>query len=133
MFGRNANREIDSLIGSSSRIEGDLYFSGGLRIDGQVQGKVIASNGPDSVLVVSEHARIQGEVRCGHLIVNGYIEGTVYSAELLELQPKGRIHGDVHYKLLEMHGGSLVTGQLTHQQANVLQLSLAAGAEPTEA
>ena len=115
MFGRNAKSEIDSLIGIAARIEGDLCFSGGLRIDGEVHGNVIASEEPDSVLIVSEHARIEGEVRCANLVVNGYIAGSVHSTELLELQPKGRIHGDVHYKLLEMHGGALVTGKLTHQ------------------
>jgi cytoskeletal protein CcmA (bactofilin family) len=118
MFGRNAKSEIDSLIGISARIEGDLIFSGGLRIDGEVHGNVIAGDAAaDSVLIVSEHARIEGEVRCANLVVNGYIAGTVHSTELLELQPKGRIHGDVHYRLLEMHGGALVTGKLTHAAA----------------
>ena len=115
MFGRNAKSEIDSLIGISARIEGDLVFTGGLRIDGEVHGNVVAADGNESVLIVSEHARIEGEVRCANLVVNGYIAGTVYSSDLLELQPKGRIHGDVHYRLLETHGGALVTGKLTHQ------------------
>jgi cytoskeletal protein CcmA (bactofilin family) len=118
MFGRNAKSEIDSLIGISARIEGDLVFTGGLRIDGEIHGNVIAGDtAGDSVLIVSEHARIEGEVRCANLVVNGYIAGTVRSTELLELQPKGRIHGDVHYRLLEMHGGALVTGKLTHEAA----------------
>ena len=117
MFGRNAKSEIDSLIGISARIEGDLVFSGGLRIDGEVHGNVRTSDGEGavSVLIVSEHARIEGEVRCANLVVNGSIAGSVYCTELLELQPKGRIHGDVHYRLLEMHGGALVMGKLTHQ------------------
>jgi cytoskeletal protein CcmA (bactofilin family) len=120
MFGRNAKSEIDSLIGISARIEGDLVFTGGLRIDGEVHGNVIAGDAAaDSVLIVSEHARIEGEVRCANLVVNGYIAGTVRSTELLELQPKGRIHGDVHYRLLEMHGGALVTGKLTHEAASI--------------
>lgn len=120
MFGRNAKSEIDSLIGISARIEGDLVFTGGLRIDGEVHGNVIAGDAAaDSVLIVSEHARIEGEVRCANLVVNGYIAGTVRSTELLELQPKGRIHGDVHYRLLEMHGGALVTGKLTHEAAAI--------------
>jgi len=129
MFGRNAKSEIDSLVGISARIEGDLCFTGGLRIDGEVHGNVIAGDGADSVLIVSEHARIEGEVRCANLVVNGYIAGSVYSSELLELQPKGRIHGDVHYKLLEMHGGALVTGKLTHQQAGEPVFHLAVGSE----
>jgi cytoskeletal protein CcmA (bactofilin family) len=132
MFGRNAKSEIDSLIGISARIQGDLCFSGGLRIDGEVLGNVIAADGPDSVLIVSEFARIEGEVRCANLIVNGYIAGPVFASELLELQPKGRIVGNVHYRLLEMHGGAAVTGTLTHQQVGEPVFHLAA-AEASEA
>lgn len=131
MFGRNAKSEIDSLIGISARIEGDLCFTGGLRIDGEVRGNVIAADGPDHVLIVSEHARIEGEVRCANLVVNGYIEGPVFASEVLELQPKGRIIGNVHYKLLEMHGGATVTGTLTHQQTGepVFHLAVAEASE----
>jgi cytoskeletal protein CcmA (bactofilin family) len=132
MFGRNTKSEIDSLVGISARIEGDLCFTGGLRIDGEVHGNVIAGEG-DSVLIVSEHARIEGEVRCANLVVNGYIAGSVHSSELLELQPKGRIHGDVHYKLLEMHGGALVTGKLTHMQTSEPVFHLAGAPAASEA
>ncbi len=125
MFGRNAKSTIDSLIGFNTRIEGNVHFSGGLRIDGEVLGDVIAAPGEASVLVVSEHARIAGQVHCANMVVNGYIAGPVHCAELLELQPNARIVGDVHYKLLEMHGGALVTGKLTHQQEEVGSVHLA--------
>jgi cytoskeletal protein CcmA (bactofilin family) len=115
MFGNKAKSDIDSLVGISARIEGDLCFTGGLRIDGEVHGNVIAMDGDENTLLISEHARIEGDVHCANLVVNGYIAGHVYSSAMLELQPKGRIVGDVHYKTLEMHGGALVTGKLTHQ------------------
>ncbi|SHH28568.1 polymer-forming cytoskeletal protein [Massilia sp. CF038] len=116
MFGRNVKTEIDSLVGISARIEGNLCFTGGLRIDGEVHGDVIGGDTSESVLIVSEHARIEGDVHCGTLIVEGYIAGDVFATELLELQPKGRIIGNVHYKKLEMHSGATVAGTLTHQQ-----------------
>ena len=115
MFGRHPRPEIDSLIGIAARIEGDLCFSGGLRIDGEVLGNVIAADGPDHLLIISEHARIEGAVTCANLVVNGYIAGAVHVSELLELQPKARIVGDVHYRLLEIQGGAVVTGVLKHQ------------------
>ncbi len=126
MFGRNTKSTIDSLIGSSTRIEGDVYFKGGLRIDGHVKGNVVGEAGQPSMLVISEQAKIEGEVRGAHLVVNGEIVGPVHSTELLELQPKARIIGDVSYKMLEMHGGALVSGKLTHDQANEPLLKLAA-------
>jgi cytoskeletal protein CcmA (bactofilin family) len=69
------------------------------------------------MLVISEHARVEGQVRVAHLLVNGEVVGPVYSSELLELQPKARITGDVQYKALEMHGGAVVSGKLTHTTA----------------
>lgn len=125
MFVRGPKDMLDSLIGVAARINGDLRFTGGLRIDGQVCGNVIAEAGQHSYLVLGEHGKIDGEVRCDHLVVNGEIHGPVYSSELLEIQPKARIIGDVFYKVLEMHGGALVSGQLSHQCGadNVLHLA----------
>ncbi|HJW53931.1 MAG TPA: polymer-forming cytoskeletal protein [Burkholderiaceae bacterium] len=126
MFGRKTKNTIDSLIGMSTRIDGNVHFKGGLRIDGHVKGNVIANENEASMLVISEQAKIEGEVRVAYLVVNGEITGPVYSTELLELQPKARITGDVHYKALEMHGGALVSGKLTHDQIGdpVLKLAL---------
>jgi cytoskeletal protein CcmA (bactofilin family) len=126
MLGRKTKSTIDSLIGISTTIEGNVHFTGGLRIDGHVKGNVIADNEVPSMLVISEFAKVEGEVRVAHLVVNGEITGPVYSSELLELQPKARITGDVYYKALEMHGGALVAGKLTHDQIGepVLKLAL---------
>lgn len=126
MLGRKSKSTIDSLIGISTSIEGNVRFEGGLRIDGKVKGNVIADGEEPSMLVISEHAKVEGEVRVAHLVVNGEIVGPVHSSELLELQPKARITGDVYYKALEMHGGALVAGKLTHDQVGepVLKLAL---------
>lgn len=126
MFGSKSKSTIDSLIGLATRIEGDLHFKGGLRIDGNVRGNVVADPTLPSMLVISEHAVVEGEVRAAHLVVNGQINGPVYCSELLELQPKARITGDVNYKALEMHGGALVSGKLTHDQVEEPILKLAA-------
>ena len=127
MFGRKTRNTIDSLIGMATTIEGNLHFNGGMRIDGVVKGNVIANGDGPSMLVISEHARIEGEVRVAHLVINGEILGAVFSSELLELQPKARITGDVQYKALEMQGGAVVSGKLSHSTISepVLQLAMA--------
>lgn len=125
MFGRKTKSTIDSLIGAATYITGNVHFKGGLRIDGRVKGDVIADEDETSMLVISEHARVEGEVRVAHLLVNGEIIGPVFSSELLELQPKARISGDVHYKALEMHGGAVVSGKLTHDTIDEPILKLA--------
>lgn len=106
--------QIDSLIGANTVIGGDLNFSGGLRIDGQVNGNVIATQSKPSTLVLSEHAQVNGEVSVTHLVVNGVINGSVTASEYLELQSKAKVAGDVHYKTIEIQLGAIVEGRLLH-------------------
>lgn len=135
MFGKSSKPQnrIDSLIGGTTRIEGNVYFSGGLRVDGAVRGNVSALPDQPGTLVLSEHARIDGEVQVAHLVVNGTIHGPVHATETLELQPSSRVKGDVHYKSIEMHQGAIVEGRLVHQNGGVsdikpIELKLASGA-----
>jgi cytoskeletal protein CcmA (bactofilin family) len=112
LFSKKKALSIDTIIGAGTVIDGDVRFAGGLRMDGQVRGNVTAEPGQPSMLVVSEKGRIEGEVRVGHLIVNGTIAGPVHAADLLELQAQARVHGEVHYAALEMQQGAVVDGRL---------------------
>jgi cytoskeletal protein CcmA (bactofilin family) len=106
--------QIDSLIGAGTSIDGDLNFSGGMRIDGQVNGNVVAAQGKPSTLVLSEHAQVNGEVNVTHLVINGAISGSVFASEYMELQSKAKVNGDVHYTTLEIQLGAIVEGRLIH-------------------
>lgn len=119
MFGRKSTKpqnRIDSLIGHGTRIDGDVSFSGGLRIDGVVIGNVRAEAGQASTLILSEQARVEGTIEVSHLVVNGTVAGPVYVSEYVELQAKSRVTGDVYYKALEMHVGAVIEGKLVHQE-----------------
>ena len=112
MFGKKKQPPIKSLIAQGSRIEGHLIFTDGLRVDGDIAGDIRANEEQPSILVISESATVNGEIHADHVIINGTVMGPVHASELLELQPKARIEGDVHYKALEMHQGATITGQL---------------------
>lgn len=107
---------IDSLIGVGTKVEGDVVFSGGLRLDGHVKGNVVAEEGKPSTLVLSAEARVDGAIRVSHVVINGTVNGPVYASEYVELQAKSRVIGDVCYKTLEMHLGAVIEGRLVHQQ-----------------
>lgn len=131
MFGKSKNAKpqnrIDSLIGAGTRIDGNIRFSGGLRIDGEVHGSILVEEDQLGTLVISEHARVEGEVVVSHLMVNGTIIGPVRVKEVLELQPCARVTGDVEYMQLEMQPGAVVQGRLIHQtEAKGADLKLAA-------
>jgi cytoskeletal protein CcmA (bactofilin family) len=112
MFNKKKQPPIKSLIAEGSLIDGHLRFSDGLRVDGTVNGDILAAQSQPSILVISESASVTGTVNADHIIINGQVKGPVHARVLLELQPKARIEGDVHYAALEMHQGALIDGLL---------------------
>lgn len=112
MFSRKKQPPIKSLVAQGTKIVGDVRFAEGLRIDGEVVGEIRAVSEQTSLLVISETARVEGALHADHVIINGQVIGPVHAAELLELQPKARITGNVHYRALEMHQGGVIAGQL---------------------
>jgi len=128
MFDRKQDKpqkRIDCLIGAGTTVDGNVSFTGGLRVDGVVRGNVSTANGETGTLVVSEQARIDGEIKVSHVVVNGTVNGPIAANEFLELQAKARIVGDISYRTLEMHLGAVVQGRLDHAEpgsASVVEL-----------
>ncbi|GAB3652961.1 bactofilin family protein [Ramlibacter alkalitolerans] len=112
MFGKKDQAAIKTLIAHGTRIDGDMKFEEGLRVDGEVYGAIQANGEAGSLLVISEGAVVEGGLKADHVIINGTVKGSVEARELLELQPKARIEGDVQYVTLEMHQGATIFGQL---------------------
>jgi cytoskeletal protein CcmA (bactofilin family) len=106
--------KIETLIGNSIEVRGDLIFSGGLHVDGKIVGNVIAEDGSDSMLVLSDHGSIEGEVRVPFVVLNGEVIGDVYATERVELSGRAQVSGNVFYNLLEMAMGAEVNGSLVH-------------------
>jgi cytoskeletal protein CcmA (bactofilin family) len=109
--------KIETLIGQSIEVDGDLSFNGGLHLDGQINGNVSSDNGSGSVLVVSEQGQISGDVNVPYAVINGTINGNVYASEKLELSQKACITGNVNYNVLEMASGASVNGNMLHKNA----------------
>lgn len=126
MFNKTSKPQnrIDSLIGATTRVEGNVIFSGGLRIDGMVRGNVSAIAEQANTLVISAEARIDGEVQAAHIVVSGTINGPVHAMETLELQAGCKVKGDVYYKTIEIHQGAVVEGRLVHQAAEMKGVEL---------
>lgn len=117
MFFKKNNRvqnTIDTLIGVDTRVEGNIQFSGGLRIDGTVLGAITEPNDNPSTLILSEYGKVEGAITASRVVINGTVTGPVKAAQYIELQPKARITGDVYYHSLEMHTGSVIEGKLVH-------------------
>lgn len=116
--------QIDSLIGQNTEIHGDVVFTGGLHVDGVIKGAVVAEQGNDSVLTLSERGTIEGEVKVPNVVINGSIIGDVHASGHVELASHAKVDGNVYYSLIEMAMGAEVNGNLVHRpEDKVVKLS----------
>ncbi|MET0225568.1 MAG: polymer-forming cytoskeletal protein [Dokdonella sp.] len=126
--GKVAVAAISTLIAEGTRIHGDVHFSGGLHLEGMIDGS-ISADGADSVLTLSDKGRVNGEIRVSNAVVNGTVQGDIFVGERLELAGNARIEGNVHYKVLEMAAGAQINGKMLYQNEPPRRLA-APEAEP---
>lgn len=119
MFGKKKDNpksieinKLSSLIADNVEIVGDVIFSGGLRVDGRIEGNVINKGDELGLLVLSERGCIEGSVRTHDAVINGTIVGDLSVSHFLELQPKARVTGNISYSQLQMDCGASVEGKL---------------------
>ncbi len=124
--------KIDSLIGKNTELLGDLHFAGGLHVDGSVKGNVVAENDSSSVLTLSDHGSIEGEVRVPNIVLNGVVMGDVYAHEHIELASGARVTGNVYYTLIEMAMGAEVNGNLVRSTEAATPSPMASPQETAE-
>ena len=114
MFGRRkqTSTRIDTLLGKAANLNGDLEFSGGLHLDGRVNGNVRSNAEDGGALSVSESGVIEGRVEVTNIVMNGTVNGDMYARERLVLGGKARVNGNVFYGVIEMAPGAVITGKL---------------------
>ena len=85
MFGRRkqTSTRIDTLLGKTATLNGDLEFSGGLHLDGRVNGNVRSSADDGGALSVSESGFIEGNVEVTNIVMNGTVNGDMHARERL--------------------------------------------------
>jgi cytoskeletal protein CcmA (bactofilin family) len=114
MFGRRkqTSTRIDTLLGKTANLHGDLEFSGGLHLDGRINGNVRSSSADGGALSVSETGFIEGSVEVTNIVMNGTVNGDMCARERLVLGGSARVNGNVHYGVIEMAPGAVITGKL---------------------
>ncbi|MDC0598730.1 polymer-forming cytoskeletal protein [Gammaproteobacteria bacterium] len=115
------SENVTTLISRSTEVAGDIHFSGTLEIEGKVRGNIFADEGSAAEVRVRESGLVQGEIKVPTIIINGLVEGDVYSSQHVELAAKSRVVGNVYYHLIEMVMGSEVNGSLCHRSSSELE------------
>lgn len=113
MFTRDSRQHrIDTLIGKSARVSGDVDFQGGLHLDGRVMGSVRSDDSPGSTLSVSETGSIEGTVQVPNVMLSGMVRGDIHARERVVLGATARVEGNVYYGIIEMTLGAQIIGKL---------------------
>jgi cytoskeletal protein CcmA (bactofilin family) len=117
MFGKKQSRHsvVETLVGSNSKMYGDLHFLGGCHIDGTIKGNVSADPDTDSALSISDIGSVDGGVTVPYVILNGIVKGDVFASQRVELGATARVIGNVYYNLIQMAEGAEINGKLVHQ------------------
>ena len=131
MFGRKKNTvsgTVDTLIGKSAVVKGDMEFSGGLHLDGRIVGNVCAaapatgkaSSSSTTTLWISEDGSIDGNVDVPSLVLNGIVRGDIRASSRVVIGAKAKVFGNVHYGVIEMTQGGEVNGKLIPSHVGTL-------------
>ena len=132
MFGRKD--KIDSkeltLVGSNSKIDGDINFSGRCHVDGTVNGNIKADPESESLLTVVGDGTVEGGVSVPYVELNGIVRGDVVASQRVKLGATARVIGNVYYNLIEMAIGAEINGKLIHQPEGQVPLLQKTKTEP---
>lgn len=99
-------------IAAETVVQGDLSFAGTLIVRGSLKGTVKAEADSESMLLVEESGRIEGEIKVPIARVNGQIQGELHASKRLVLSARAEIDGDVHYERVELSEGCRINGNL---------------------
>jgi cytoskeletal protein CcmA (bactofilin family) len=100
---------LDNVLNTIARgtvLEGKITTKGDIRVEGKVIGTITC----DAKLVIGDHGVVEGHIDARNAYIAGEVHGTVVVRELLQLQEKGRIEGDIYTQKLSVQVGATFTG-----------------------
>ena len=112
---QSKNANVGTLIGPKTRINGDVEFTGGLHLDGYINGNVKGDSNESTFLSVSQQGSIEGSVIAPNVILNGIVKGDIDASGRIELGSNARVMGNVHYTVIETAVGAQINGKLIHR------------------
>ena len=113
MFKRKKNHAIDTLIDETMNIRGSMNFSGGIRLDGRLQGNLTLTDGAYGSLIMGPKSKISGDIKTDTAIIAGEVKGNIEVQEFLELHSTAIVNGDIIYGDIEIHAGATINGNIT--------------------
>lgn len=120
MFKKSGKTDLYStFIGMGSNFEGTLEFTGTIRIDGQVKGKVLSDGG---ILIVGEQGVIHGDIVVDEARIYGEVMGNIDAKEKITVTRPGRVTGDIRSPAITIGKGVIFDGNCGMKSGNLKNL-----------
>lgn len=98
----------DLLLGEGAEFEGKLTFKGTTRINSRFKGSIVT----DDVLIVGERARLEAEITCGTVIIQGEVIGNIRAKTAVELRQPAKVRGNIDTPSIVVEKGVVLQGEL---------------------
>jgi cytoskeletal protein CcmA (bactofilin family) len=118
MFNKNVEK-LESFIGANSTFKGDIETKGTLRVDGVVEGSIVAD-----WVVLGDKSHVKGDVTARGIVIGGRVDGNLKAKEIVEIKNKGQHFGEIFTSKLVIAEGGVFDGRsrMHHDEAKVIEL-----------
>lgn len=99
--------KLPNMIGSGTKISGNIETNGDIRIDGEIEGNIFSKG----KVVVGPNGKVEGEVNCSNAEISGVLKGKILVSELLSLKSSSKLLGDIETAKLTIEPGAIFTGK----------------------
>lgn len=97
----------DTVIGLESDVEGNINSNGIIKIDGLFKGDIFTSKD----VIIGETGFVKGNIKANNVNLSGKMEGNIVSFELLQIDPTGKLTGDIEVKNIAISEGAIFKGR----------------------
>ena len=99
---------INSIIGESTAIKGEIRSQGPLHLNGEIEGEVVA----ECEVFVGMKGRVKGNISGAKVVVSGKVEGNISARQGLEIAKGGEVTGEINCDKLLIEAGSSYLGRV---------------------
>lgn len=101
-----AKGKVETILGAGTRIEGDIYTRGSIRVEGKIKGNIKA----DGDLFIGEDGKVETEIEARNVVIAGSVNGNILAHQRVELLPTAKVVGDIVTDILKIEEGARFTG-----------------------
>ncbi len=103
----SSSAEMRAFLGEGTRFSGTVVFEGVIRIDGDLDGKVISENG---TIIIGSKARIKAEMSVGVAEIEGAFESYIKATTAVRLNSTAKMKGNIVTPLIGIEEGAEFNG-----------------------